>query len=100
MSGVAAAIVAPAFYSVFATPGGIFRDLYFMCRGGLFQELTVIREGGDVFRVDFVQRVGQGHVAVLVMMAVGLTVRRKLHELRPAALVRASAARAVGKALA
>src|SRR5258708_1601989 len=100
MSGVAAAIVAPAFYSVFATPGGIFRDLYFMGRGELFQELTVIREVGDVFRVDFVQRVGQGHVAVLVMMAVGLTVSGNVHELRPGALVRESAAQAFDKALA
>src|SRR5258708_29461424 len=71
-----------------------------MCRRKLFQELAVIGETCDLIRLNLVQRIGQGHVAVLVVMAVGLAVSGDVHELWSGALFRESAAQPLHEALA
>ncbi len=74
LAAVAAAVGAPAFDAVGAAPGGVFDDLG-LPRGRKFlEELAVVGEAGLVAVFDGVHGVGEGHLAVLVMVAVAFAV--------------------------
>ena len=74
LAAVAAAVGAPAFDAVGAAPGGVFGDLGLPFRGEFFEELAVVGEVGLVAVFDHVHGVGEGHLAVLVVVAVAFAV--------------------------
>ena len=53
-----------------------------MGRRVLLQELAVVGQPGQLLGCERVERVGERHVAVPVVVAVGLAVGRDVHELR------------------
>src|SRR5204862_7302784 len=87
-AGVAAAVAVPALDTVCATPRRTFPDLCFLARWMTLEIFTVIREFREVVALDVMQRIGERHLAFLVMMAISLAIRRDVHNLRPWARVR------------
>jgi hypothetical protein len=82
-SRVTAAVGVPAADAVSAAPGGVLLDLDLVVRRETLQELRVVGEPDTVARVQPQQRVGERHVAVAVVVAVGLTVGRDVDHARP-----------------
>ena len=74
LAAVAAAVGAPALDAVGAAPGGVVGDLALVLRRELLEEAAVIGELDGLVLLQQAQRVGQRHLAVLVMVAVGLAV--------------------------
>src|SRR6185312_13511103 len=68
-----------------------------MRRRKFFQKLAVVGQVDLFVNINVVKRVSQGHIAVFVMMAVGLAVSGNVHQLRPSALAREAAFKALGK---
>ncbi len=66
----------------------------------LGQVLAVIGDVRQAPRFDVVQGIGQGHIAMGVMMAVGFAVSGDVHELWPAARVRETAYQPLGEVFA
>ena len=58
-------------------------NLRFVGRRMTFQVLPVIGESRNVVALDVVQRIGQGHLPVVMMVTVRFTVRRNVHQLVP-----------------
>ena len=81
LAAVAAAVGAPAFDAVGAAPGGVFDDLGLPLWGEFFEELAVVGEAGLVAVFDPVHGVGEGHLAVLVVVAVAFAVGGDVGEL-------------------
>ncbi len=79
-AGVAAAVLAPAAHPVGAAPGGVLDDLHLMVRRMGLQVLPVVGQPGEAVLLDVVEGVGEGHLAVAVMVAVGLAVGRDVHQ--------------------
>src|SRR5277367_5871061 len=71
---ITAAVVAPASDAVDAAPGGSFHTLDVVGGRKMFQVLGVVGELGPAFAFDVLQREGQRHVSVGVMVAVGFAV--------------------------
>ncbi len=88
MSGIAATIGAPAFQAVRAAPGTVFEDFDFM-RGRMFREVFPVAGNlGELFGLDVIERISEGHLAVAVMMAVGFAVGGDVYKFRPGAVRR------------
>src|SRR5205823_6944578 len=73
-SGVAAAIAAPAFYAMGAAPGGILDDLDFVRGRKLFQKLSIVGQAHMGLRLNGMESIGQGHVPIARMRAIGLPI--------------------------
>ena len=99
-AGVAAAVGVPAAHAVRAAPGGVLEDLDFVGRRIDGEILAVVGEPGELVGLDVMQRVGQRHLALEMMMAVGLAVSGDVHELRPAAVLGEAADQPVGETFA
>src|SRR5216684_4182987 len=82
LAAVAAAVGAPAFDAVGAGPGGVFGDFGLPFRRKFFEEFAVVGEAGLVPVFDVVHAVGEGHFAVLVMVAVAFAVGGYVGDLR------------------
>ena len=59
---VASAVAAPPLHPMAAAPGGVLENLHLLSWGVLFQELSVVRETGQLLLLQVLQRVGQGHI--------------------------------------
>src|SRR6185295_3279068 len=79
---VAAAVGGPAADAVRAAPGGVLLDLDLVVRRETLQELRVIGELGGIAGGQPEQRVGERHVTVAMMVAVGLAVGRDVDQAR------------------
>ena len=66
-----------------AAPGGVLRDLDLHLRRVALQELAVVGESDRVVFFHLAKGIGEGHVAVAVVVAVGLAVGRDVDQLRP-----------------
>src|SRR5688572_11850270 len=64
------------------TPRRILVNLHFILGWKQLEVLTVVRELGQSLRLDVIQRVGEGHVAMTVVMAVRLAIGGDMAELR------------------
>src|SRR6185295_15313837 len=82
---LAAAVAPPALDAVRAAPRCRFDDPDLVFGRVLFEELAVVREPAAPRLGDRPQRVGQSHVPVTMMMAVGLAVGSDVDELGAAA---------------
>ena len=82
LAAVAAAIRAPAFHSVRAAPRGIFDDLCLVLRRKLLQVAAIVGQLDRLVHLQQAQRVGQRHLAVLVMVPIRFPVRRHVNQLR------------------
>src|SRR3974390_3070019 len=98
-AGVASAITAPALYAVDAAPGAVLEDLGLMCRRITRQELAVIGDLRQPLALNVIERIGQRHLAKVMMMPVTLTIGGDVQELRPVARIGESAEQAVRKML-
>src|SRR3982750_2263336 len=61
------------------------------------EKLSVIGYLGEILRLDVVQGIGKGHLAMPVMMTVGFAVCRNVRQLRPWAGIRVGAHQASGE---
>ena len=100
LAAVAAAVGAPALDAVDAGPGGVLGDLGLPLGRELREELAVVGEVGVAVVLDPVHGVGEGHLAVLVMVAVTFAVGGDVGELGFAAGVGGVWAEAVKQAAA
>src|SRR6267142_3250515 len=98
-AGIAAAIHAPAFHAVDATPRAIVHNFREMIGGMTFEEFTVICKLRELVGLNVVQRVGKCHLSETVVMTVTFAVRRDVDQLRPLPGVGKTAVQPVGKAL-
>src|SRR5438309_1461677 len=80
-AGVTAAVRPPALDTVRAAPGTVLMNLNFPLRQVQIQEFAVVGQADFWVFAALVQHVSQGHVAVSVMMAIGLAVRGNVNEL-------------------
>ena len=96
----AAAVGAPACDAVWAAPRRVLVNLDLVSRWEVFEKLPVVRELREVILLDVVERVGERHVALRMMMPVGLAVRRDVNQLRPLACCGERADEAIGEVLA
>ena len=99
-SGAASAVGTPSRDSVRTAPRRVLVDLHFVRRGRQLEELSVVRQLCELVLFDVVERVGERHVALRMMMAVGLAVGRDVDELRPLARRGERAHEAIGQVLA
>src|SRR5581483_7419546 len=72
--GVTAAITAPALDAVYAAPGRALVDLRFPGRRRDLQKFTVIRDARELPGFDLIERIGERHLAMAVMMTVGFAI--------------------------
>ncbi len=68
-------------------PGRVFEDFHLPLRRVLLQKVTVVGKGNSGGRRDQVERIGKSHIAVSVMVAVGLAIGCNMHQLFPLAVV-------------
>ena len=80
-TSVASAVGAPAFDAVDAGPGGIFGDFGLPLGWKFAEEFAVVGEFGEFFFFDPVHRVGEGHLAVFVVVAIAFAVGGDVDEL-------------------
>src|SRR5262245_13149284 len=83
-AGITTTILSPTTDAMSATPRTGFTNLSLVRRGMPFEILTVIGDHAWMVRLDVVHRIRQPHVSVPVMMSVCFTIRRDVHDLRPA----------------
>ena len=81
-ASVASAVRTPPFHSVDTAPGGIFFNLAFVLRRVLREEHAVVRQPYCLVVLEQQKRVSKRHLAVLVVVAVGFSVRGHVHKLR------------------
>src|SRR5260370_40111254 len=98
-AGVAAAIALPACHPMHATPRALFDDFHFMRWRVLGKVFTVVGDTCQLVALNVVERIGEGHVAVGIMMTIGLAIGGDVNQLRPPAVVIEAAEQAVGKVL-
>ena len=96
-AGVAAAIALPALHAMHAAPGALLDDFHFMRWRVLGKVFTVVGDICQLVALNVVERIGEGHVAVGMMMTIGLPVGGDVDQLRPRAVVIEAAEQAVGK---
>src|SRR5262249_54144200 len=99
-AAVATAVDHPTTDAVDTTPGALLMDLDFVSRRMLLEILAIVGQPPQLVALDVVQRVGQSHFAVPVMVAVGLAVGGNIDQLTPLASIAESAHQAIGQALA
>src|SRR5512133_754275 len=80
---VTAAIAAPALNAVRTTPRGVIDDFDFVCGRMLFKIFAVVGELGEIVGLDVLHGIRERHLAVAMVMAVGLAICRDVHQLRP-----------------
>src|SRR6266481_8733486 len=97
---IAAAVCLPPANAMHTAPGGVFDDMDFMARRELLQKLAIVGEARDTFGLDLLQRIGQGHLAILVMMSVSFAIGSDVDQLRPRAFCREPAPQAIHKVMA
>ncbi len=68
-----------------------------MGRRKFFEKFAVIGNFRELLRFDAIERVGQRHFAVAVMMAVRFAIGRNVHHLRPSAGARKGPGEALGE---
>src|SRR4051794_9236713 len=90
----------PAINPMCATPCTALPDFGFVCWSMPVQIFAIIRYCSQLVSVDMKQRIGESHIAVLMMVAVGLSVSGDMNDLRAAAMVRKSGSQTVGQILA
>ncbi|MFO0635691.1 MAG: hypothetical protein U0168_22860 [Nannocystaceae bacterium] len=90
-AAVAAAVAAPALDAVGAAPRAALDHAGLVLGRMLREELTVVGQPDLGRLLERVQRVGQRHVAVAMVVAVGLAVGRDVDQLRPVAAVEGAA---------
>ena len=81
-SCVAAAIGLPAADAVGATPGSLLLDSNFLRRRMQSEVLAIIGQAGEFIFLNVLESVCKRHVAVRMMMTVGLAVSGNMHQLR------------------
>ena len=89
LAAVAAAVGAPTLHPVHAAPRGIVHDLSFVLGRKLLQEAAVVGQIHRLVRFQQAQRIGQRHVSVLVVVAIGFAVGGHVDQLRLGAVVEA-----------
>ena len=99
-AGVASAVAFPSAEVVTATPRCLLDDFYVMRRWILGQELRVVRGAHQLPLVEIVERVGQGHVPMRVMVSVRLAVGGDVDELGAAARIAECAEETMSQVLA
>ena len=82
-----------------AAPGSILDDLDFVRRRKLFQKLSIVGQAHMGLRLNGMESISQRHVAIAMMMAIGLAIGGNVHELGPGAGIRKSALESRGKLL-
>ncbi len=68
-------------------PGRVFEDLHLALRRVRLQKVTVVGKGNFGGRRDQVERICERHVAMRMMVAVGLSIGCNMHQLFPLAVV-------------
>src|SRR5207237_4731422 len=63
-------------------------DFCFMCRTMPLEVFTVVRQSGEIVAFNMMQRIGECHFALFVMVAVGLAVGCDMNNLRPGSRIR------------
>src|SRR5579871_3969619 len=96
-SGVAAAVAPPAFDTMDTTPRAVFNDLDQVFVGILFQVLAIVRELDGVLFLNLFQRVGKGHFAEVMMVAITFAVGGDMNELVELASAGKSTHQAIGE---
>ena len=96
----AAAVAPPALHAMGAAPGRGLDDPDFVRRRVGLEKLGVVRQARPPGLLDGVKRVGERHVAVTVMVAVGLAVGGDVHELGALARVVEGPHEALGQVVA
>src|ERR1035438_7664202 len=86
-AGIAAAVSAPAPYAMHATPGSVFENLDDVLGGIARQKFGVVGDPGQTIGFDVAERVGERHIAVTVVMAVGFAICGDVGQLWPVALI-------------
>ncbi len=81
LAAVAAAVGAPALDAVGAAPRGVFDDFAFVLGWKLRKEAGVVGELDGLVCIEQAEGVGEGHFAVLVMVAVGFAVGGDVNDL-------------------
>ena len=82
-SRVASTIAVPAFDAMRTAPCTAFPDFGFTRRAMALQVLAIVGDHSGIVALDLMKRIGERHVALLVMMAVGLPVCGDMNDLRP-----------------
>src|SRR5579872_4498762 len=99
-AGIAAAIAAPAFHSVNATPRAVIHDFHKMLGGMFFKKFAVVGQLRDLLSFDFVQCEAERHFAIMMMMAVAFPVGGDVDELRSLAGIGEAAHQPIGETFA
>ena len=94
-----AAIAFPAAHAMGAAPGRALDDFYFKLGRMIFQELAIVGDLRQLLAVDVVERIGQRHVAVAMMVAVRLSIGGDVDQLRTLTIDRKAAGETVGETL-
>ena len=88
---LASTVTPPPLDPVGTAPGGVLDDLDEVRRAVLFELFPIVREAREIIGVDVIEGIRQGHVAMPVVVAIGLTVGGDMDQLRPRALLREGA---------
>src|SRR6267154_4993826 len=82
---IAAAIGHPAANPVHTAPGTRFMNMHFMLGRVILEIFAIIRKTRELLRFDVLEGIGQSHLSMAMMVAVGFSVRSNIHELFPLA---------------
>src|ERR1044071_3861655 len=96
-SRVASTIGFPSLDSVKTAPRRVLMDLNFFSGGKLFQKFPVVCDLGELSRFDRVERIGQGHLTIAVLMPEGFSIRCYVDKLRVSSIGREGTYQTVGK---
>ena len=99
-AGIAAAVRAPALHAVDATPRRLLEDFRLVLRRMAVEVGGVVDQFDGWVGLEQRQAVGERHLAVGVVVAVGLAVRGDAYDLRPVAVVAERSHEPVAKGLA
>src|SRR5580698_7975418 len=80
-----------------AAPGAVVEDFGNVIWRKQFQELSVIGQSDSFVVLDMVQRIGERHLAVMVVVAVAFAIGRDMHQLRPGTVIGKPRYQAIGK---
>src|SRR6185369_17458927 len=97
ITAVAAAVASPALDAVRTAPGGVLSYPYFVRRRMKREIFAVVRYTREAFTCDLSERISQGHLAELEMMAKGFAVCSHAHQLRMLATIIEAGNQSFGK---
>src|SRR5881296_1024900 len=99
-AGVASTVAVPPLDAMRAAPCAAFPDFH-LDRGAMTLEiLAVVGHHSRIVGLDLMERIGQCHIALVVVMTVCFAIRGDVNKLRPRACVRECGCEAPRKVLA